>query len=252
MQLNHKVLGAGEPIFILHGLFGMLDNWMTLAKELASSYQVILVDQRNHGKSLHDSDISYRSMADDLRALMDELEISTGHVLGHSMGGKTAMTFADQYHDRCRSLIVVDIAPKIYAASHIDIFEAILNLNLDLYSRRGEVDMALSKSIKVGAVRQFLLKNLKRTTDGFGWKANFQSLYKGYDELLAIDPLNKSLVPALFIRGTKSNYISATDEMMIKDIYENVDIADINAGHWIHAEKPMELIEVLTTHLTSN
>jgi len=251
--LNHKIYGSGEPLIILHGLFGMLDNWQSIARKLQDEYQVILVDQRNHGRSMRSDTFSYDIMAGDLIALMDHLDIEEAHILGHSMGGKTAIQTTLNNPDRIKKLIVVDIAPKSYGRGHDEIFEAIGKVPVDKLDSRKEAEEYLSPHIRNMGVRQFLLKNLHRNADGsYEWKANFDVLYKEYDKMVAALKLDRTIeTPCLFIRGTKSSYITDKDIEQLEQRFSNLQIVDIEAGHWVHAERPVELLDALRTFLTS-
>lgn len=252
MKLNHKILGEGVPIVILHGLFGMLDNWMSFAKSLAEEYQVILVDHRNHGRSPHSDQISYPLYAEDLKNLLDEIGISQAYVMGHSMGGKTAMYFATQYPEMTLGMISVDMgAHGYYKGNHDEIFEAILPLELGKYERRNEIDLELSKNIDVLPIRQFLLKNLNRSENGFAWRANFQILHDQYENIRVAVPDNIQYDgPSLFIRGGNSPYIRDEDYDYIKTIFPNANLITVEgAGHWVHAEKPKELLSIVREFL---
>ncbi|MCL4133004.1 UNVERIFIED_CONTAM: hypothetical protein GTU68_037331 [Idotea baltica] len=231
----------------------MLDNWQSIARKLQDEYQVILVDQRNHGRSMRSKTFSYEMMADDIIDLMDHLGIQQANILGHSMGGKTAIQTTISYPDRIKKLIVVDIAPKSYKRGHDEIFEAISKVPVSKLSNRKEAEELLSPHIGNMGVRQFLLKNLHRNSDGsYVWKANFEVLYTEYDKMVAALNIESTIeTPSLFIRGTKSSYISDNDWMEIEMIFSDLYTADIDAGHWVHAERPMELLDALRTFLTS-
>jgi pimeloyl-ACP methyl ester carboxylesterase len=247
--LHYKELGEGEPVIILHGLLGMLDNWKTFARHLSKDYWVILVDQRNHGKSFHSEDFDYSLMAEDLRRLMAELYMPTAHLLGHSMGGKTVMRFAELYPEQVDKAVVVDIAPSGSIGSHSLIFESLLEVSLDKISERSEVEEQLvSKGIERDVVL-FLMKNLKRSKEsgGFEWKANISVLWNNYQNILA------SVVPAepigsdfLFVAGGKSKYISEEDKPLMAQFFPEYRLEVVEgAGHWVHAEKPKELLELV-------
>ncbi len=243
MKLNFKVFGAGRPLIILHGLFGSLDNWQSIARELARDFKVYIVDQRNHGRSPHAEEMNFEMMAADLRELMDDEGLDSAHVLGHSMGGKTAMHFALSYPERTDKLIVVDIAPKKYLPGHELIFKALFALNPSEISSRHEADLALSKIIDNENIRLFLLKNLQRTPDGhFQWKMNLPVLYKNYPRILEeVRSLYPFEHPALFIRSERSGYILDEDIPKIKALFPKARIVTIkNTGHWVHAEAPRE------------
>lgn len=255
VELNYKTFGQGEPLIILHGLFGALDNWQSIGKTLSEHYLVFLIDQRNHGRSPHLNDISYPILADDLRSFMESHWIYRAHIVGHSMGGKAAMQFAQQYPDMVNRLVVIDIAPKEYPGGHEEIFRALLDLQIDRIGSRQEAEEFLSRRITSAPVLQFLLKNITRQTDGtYSWKMNLPALYQNYQKLLAniegVEPFNGQ---TLFLRGGISNYILPEDESGIKELFPNARIENISgAGHWVHAEAPAEVIEHLKNFLESN
>lgn len=252
MDLNYKTFGQGEPLLILHGLFGMLDNWQTLGKKLAEHYTVYLVDQRNHGRSPHVDEMNYQAMAKDLKEFMEAHWIYEAHLLGHSMGGKTVMQFAGQYPDMVNKLIVVDIAPRAYPGGHEEIMEALRTVDLKTIDKRGDADEQLKPRIKNKSIRQFLLKNLSRSKeDGYAWKMNLEAIQEHYEEILAAvsgnDPFDG---PALFIRGGNSNYIRETDREDILALFPEAEIKTVeNAGHWVHAENPELMLEIVQKFL---
>jgi len=246
VHLNYKSKGTGKPIIILHGLFGMLDNWNSIGSQLANNYAIYLVDQRDHGRSSKSTEFGYELLAKDLKLFCDQHGLEKVNLIGHSMGGKTAMTFANAYPEVVEKVMIVDIAPKIYAGGHELIFEAILGVPIDEITKRSEVDELLSIHIKNLGVRQFLMKNLTRKKEGgFEWKANFRLLFDSYEQIKGIPSLEKnSGLDVLFIKGEMSNYITKEDEPLIKEYFPNARIETINsAGHWVHAEKPKELLD---------
>jgi len=229
MELNYKEFGQGDPLIILHGLFGTLDNWQTIAKKLAKNYTVFIIDQRNHGRSPHIDHIDYPSMADDLQQFMESNWIYKSHVLGHSMGGKTVMQFALNYPDMVDKLVVVDIAPKKYEPRHQVIFDALLSMNLSEIKTRKEAENFLASRIEEYGVRQFLLKNLTRSkAGGFEWKMNLPIIYKHYQDILN-DVDNESTFEGdtLFVDGEKSAHISEADIPLIKSRFPNAKIDTI-------------------------
>ena len=247
MQLNHKKYGeAGGHLVILHGLFGMLDNWHTLATQLGAQYQVWLVDQRNHGKSPHADDFNYHILSQDLAEFFAQHGIEKAHIIGHSMGGKTAMQFAFDYPEKVGKLIVVDIAPRAYGAHHNEIIEALQELDLKNLTKRSEVEEKLAERIPEEDTRLFLLKNLMRETEGFRWKMNLASLAKNYP--LINGPVDQDKIfegPALFMRGGRSNYITVEDEKEILWQFPKAEFVTVpNIGHWIHAEAPQAFLEI--------
>lgn len=247
MKLNYKVAGTGEPLIILHGLFGMLDNWGSIGRELSKYYTVYLVDQRNHGKSPHSMDFNYDLLAEDIKEFMTEVGIDKAHMIGHSMGGKSVMRFAQKYSEKCTSIIVLDIAPKAYAHGHNEIFSAIASMDLSAITTRKEADQQLALGIEDISIRQFLLKNLGRNEEkAFAWKANFKSLKANYESIINnIGPPSQSSVKSLFVRGARSHYIVESDAESIREYFPNAQIVDVDAGHWVHAERPKELLEII-------
>ena len=252
MTLNYKVFGEGEPVIILHGLFGMLDNWQTFAKKLAEEYQVYIVDQRNHGKSPHTDAFDYQLLSTDLNDFIEEHYIKSPHIIGHSMGGKTVMQFAADYPAIAKSITIVDMAPKAYRGSHAEIFDAVLSMDLGSIEKRSDADQHLAQSIANLGVRQFLLKNLARSSEGFRWKANFVSLYNNYDAILGtIDVADTVETAALFAYSDHSGYLEESDIEMISSIFTTSSFNKMKAGHWIHAERPVELMNVVKAHISN-
>jgi len=245
IKINFKVKGSGKPLIILHGLFGMLDNWNSIGNKLSADYKVYLVDQRDHGRSDKSKEFDYELVAEDLKNFCDDHGLEKIGIIGHSMGGKSAMTFTDRYPSLVSKLMVVDIAPKAYVGGHEYIFEAILSVPIDTITKRSEVDNVLARSIRSLGVRQFLMKNLSRKREGgFEWKANFRLLYDHYHEISAMPQLSQGNdIDAMFLKGEKSNYILPEDHDLIESLYPNATIETIDdAGHWLHAEQPDELI----------
>ncbi len=258
MELNYKSFGQGDPVIILHGLFGTLDNWQTIARQLAESYSVFILDQRNHGRSPHSDTHDYRAMAEDLRQFMESHWMYDGaHVIGHSMGGKTAMQFALTHPDLVKKLVVVDIAPKAYPGGHFEIFEALQAMDLDNIADRKEAEAFLAERIAEEDVRQFLMKNLTRKNPpsggqgggGFEFKMNLPVLWKHYPDILAavdgLPPWGEPFEgPTLFIRGGRSKHVTLPeDEALIKKLFPNSEIKTVEgAGHWVHAERGGELL----------
>lgn len=252
-KLNYKRLGEeeGMPLVILHGLFGMLDNWMTLGRKYAENgYDVWLVDQRNHGKSFHSDDFNYYLLAEDLYDFFNLHDIDSAIIMGHSMGGKTAMQFAVNYPERVYKLAVIDIAPIDYEGNHQSIFEGVFKTDLSQAESRSDVETQLTEYIAEKSVRQFIMKNLKRAPSNkkFVWKANFHSLQQNYEDVLmnSLSPYDSFDGLSLFVNGGKSDkYMSEDKYEIIYDKFPNANIELIKeAGHWIHAEKPDELLRI--------
>jgi len=251
MILNHKIIGEGKPLIILHGLFGMLDNWQRFAKEISGRYKVILVDQRNHGKSFRSVQFTYELLAQDIINLMDNLGIDKAHVLGHSMGGKTTMKIATTFPERIESFIVVDIAPKTYEGDHQFIFDSVLSMDVGAAQSRKDIDEHLATSISEKSIRLFLMKNLARKKKGgFEWKANFQVLKNEYAKIMDNSISTTSESKGLFIKGELSHYILSEDEPTIKRLFPNSTVVSIEgAGHWVHADRAEKLLAVVSNFL---
>jgi len=249
MQLAYQSYGAGPPLIILHGLLGSGDNWRTLSRTVfGAHFEVFTVDQRNHGRSPHSDTIDYRVMVEDLAAFMDARGLTAARLLGHSMGGKTAMDFALTYPERVEALVVVDIAPKAYAPRHTALLEALRALDLAAYRTRAEIDAALRPQIPSDGIRSFLLKNLQRDGQrGYGWKMNLDTIYRHYDRLNGVMEADGTFEgPTLFVRGSASDYVADEDREIIISFFPEAEIVTIDgAGHWVHAEKPQEFGEVV-------
>jgi len=250
MQLHYHRSGQGRPLLVLHGLFGTWENLGSSVKALANDWDVIAPDLRNHGRSPHTEEHSYPQMAADLLELMDQLQLGSVTLLGHSMGGKVAMELALTYPDRVEKLIVVDIAPVEYPAHHTEIFNAIRSLELEQLSSRSEADKRLSSQIENASVRSFLLKNLYREEGAFRWRANFDLLESDYAKIAAAPTLGQFRKPTLFIKGANSNYLLNEYQ---DAVLERLPVAQLkiikDAGHWPHAEKPEMFLRILRSFL---
>ncbi len=245
MNLFYREYGKGEPLIILHGLFGSADNWMTQAKMLSEHYHVYTVDQRNHGLSPHSPDHDYLAMTEDLNDFLDQHNLKQAILIGHSMGGKTAMNFAIRYPAKAKKLIVVDIMPKAYPIHHDRILDGLKSLNIKLLTSRNQADAALAHYVDEPGVRQFLLKNLSREQGGgFSWKMNLAAIDQNIEEMGAALVVNGQYQgPALFIIGARSNYYAFGDEAIIKKYFPNFSLVEMETGHWVQAEKPKEFVE---------
>ncbi len=244
MKLNLKKSGSGPPLVILHGLFGSLDNWFSIAKELVDHYTLYLVDQRNHGDSPHSTEWNYGVMVEDLRELLDAEGLDSVYLMGHSMGGKTVMNFAVQYPERVRKLIVGDIAPRYYPIHHQVILEGLNALDLSRLQSRKEADDLLATYIPELGIRQFLLKSLGRDANGFAWKINLPVITQNIEEVgKALEEGTVFEGPTLFLGGANSSYIQEKDLSDMKRHFPNSTWVSIsNAGHWLHAEQPQAVV----------
>ena len=240
MRLHSTILGEGKPLLILHGFLGMSDNWKTLGRQFSEeSFQVHLIDQRNHGRSPHSDEFNYLLLARDVKEYCDYHNLQNCVLLGHSMGGKTAMLAASLFPQIIEKLIVVDIAPKYYAPHHQQILKGLQALNEAQLSSRGEADELLSEYVKEEGVRLFLLKNLYWKTKGkLALRLNLEALVNNVEAIGEGLPDNATFTkPALFIKGERSNYITQEDEKLILQHFPAAQVVSIpKAGHWVHAE----------------
>jgi len=269
MKLFFRQYGrTAPPLIILHGLYGSSDNWVSIGKELSEDFEVWIPDQRNHGSSPMSPEHNYTVLSDDLKEFMDEHDIEKSILLGHSMGGKTVMTFAARFPERVRAMIVADIAPKDYnklslssrqAANHKKMIEAMLSVPMDSITSRNEINQFLSPMIGSERVRMFLMKNVTRTQDGtFGWKINLAALQKNLPEIMDNPEELKNLpasgitgFPSLFLAGEESGYIKIEDHPGIIHCFPGARIVTIpGAGHWLHAEQPELMLKNIRYFLT--
>ncbi len=252
MSLNYKVSGTGPPLIILHGFLGSLDNWQTHARSLSDMATVYIVDARNHGRSPHYPEHTYALMAEDLKNLMDEQGIAKASLLGHSMGGKTVMEFANRYPEMIEKLIIADISPRQYTWNYDTIFGALNNVKLNEVENRNDAERMVREKLSEEGMVQFLLKSLDRTPDGsYEWKMNLEVLYNNFDEVIkGIELKGTYHFPTLVVRGANSKYVEAADLDEFKSHFNNLEVITIpNAGHWLHAEAPKAFLESVVTFL---
>jgi pimeloyl-ACP methyl ester carboxylesterase len=250
--LSSKILGQGQPLLILHGFFGMGDNWKTLGNRFArldnnDGYEVHLIDQRNHGRSFHSDEFNYECMVQDLLYYINHYKLSKVNLIGHSMGGKAAMLFAVSYPELVNKLIVVDIAPKFYPTHHDLIIEGLKSIDFKILKTRKEIDQKLSEHISDLGTRQFLLKNVYwETQDQLDFRFNLKSLIENVNEIgLSLPSLTLFNGLSLFLKGANSGYINILeDQALIRIHFPNSVIKTIkNSGHWIHADNPNDFFE---------
>lgn len=253
MELHFKTMGDGYPLIILHGLFGSLENWQTLSRAWASCYRVFAIDQRNHGHSPHNPVMDYPAMAEDLREFMERQQLSSAYVLGHSMGGKTAMQFALTHPEKVDKLIVVDIAPKAYPPQHDDILDALRSVEPGAFSKRKEVDAALARRLPDAALRQFLLKNLERDETGaLRWAIDLAAIERNYPAIVqSVQGAHARFEkPTLFIRGEQSGYIQDADMPAIRESFPYSRLATLpGVGHWVHVDARRRFARLVLTFL---
>jgi len=243
MNLHFKQYGeSGSPIIILHGLFGSGRNWQSIASFLAKEHTVYAIDLRNHGNSPHTDDMDYQHMADDVLKFLDGNNLSSVNVIGHSMGGKTAMWMALTQPERVNSLVVVDIAPIAYQHNFDDVLGALRSVPLDIINSRQDAEQYLAKDIEEEGLRQFLLQNLHVNRQTWKWRINLDGINHSMPAITGF-PETEQLLPykkrSLFIAGSKSDYITKENGSKVKQLFPSARTMTVKeAGHWPHAEKP--------------
>ena len=241
MLLHSKILGKGEPLIIIHGFFGMGDNWKSLANKFSENFEVHLIDQRNHGRSFHTDDFSYELMVEDLENYIKHYQLENVNIIGHSMGGKTAMLFATTFPELMNKLVIADISPRYYSPHHQVILEALNTVDFSVITKRREVETILAKYIDELGIRQFLLKNVYwKSKEELAFRFNLESLTENVEEVgVSLPSFSVFNGSVLFLKGENSGYISSDDEALIEAHFPNAAIKSIkNAGHWLHAENP--------------
>lgn len=253
IELYYKSYGQGHPLIILHGLLGASGNWHTLSRNVFSQhFHVYAVDQRNHGRSPHRDRFDYPAMAEDVWVFMEQHDMDSAHLLGHSMGGKTAMYAALGFPERIDRLVIVDMAPKAYPPQHKYLLDALRRLNPSDYDSRDAIDEALADDVPSWRIRQFLLKNLSYDRDaGYSWQMNLEVIDRNYEEIIGgLDTERTFEGPTLFVRGGESDYIADEDLPLIHKNFPNAELVTIEgAGHWVHADTPDRFAEVVLEFL---
>ena len=255
-DLFHRRLGTGTPVIILHGLFGSGDNFGTIGKALSQTHDVLLVDQRDHGRSPHTDRITYPLMAEDAHALVTadksgrsaDIGLRNIVLVGHSMGGKTAMFFAQRWPELVKQLVIIDMGPREYPISNqAPIIEALITSDLANKTSRKEVEQHLARYVPEPGVQQFLMKSLSwETPERLGWRFNVPVIARDIGDILAATPPDTVRTPTLFIRGGQSDYITRADVPAIKEQFPNSRIETIGfAGHWVHAQAPEEVLALI-------
>lgn len=247
MKLHFNELGEGQPFVILHGLFGYSDNWQSHAIKLAEYYRVITVDLRNHGHSEWSDVHTYEAMADDIHELFAALKLENVILMGHSMGGKTAMFFSQRFPKFLEKLIVVDMGIKAYPMHHQEILNGLNAIDLSVVNTRGEAEKIMSGIISSAGVRQFLLKNLYwKEKSKLAWRINISVLEAEMPAILRALPEGEVMTPTLFIKGAMSGYIQEEDWQSIEEKFPDSELVVIeNAGHWVHAENPTDFLNAV-------
>jgi len=258
MKLFYREYGEGKPIIIAHGLFAMSDSWIHVAKQLAKSNKVYVLDLRNHGQSPNNKTHTYNSMCNDFCEFMDNLNIEKATFIGHSMGGKAVMQFANNYPKRVEKMIVVDISPRAYVhdeefvkrtINHKKLLEIMQKANLSEFKNRKEIVNYFSEYFNDIFILQLIQKNItKKREKGFKWKINIKVLYSNLNEIVKEVKLTENIkdVKTLFIFGEVSPYFNNKDKHIINKHFANVEIKIIkDAGHLLHIEKENDFLQLI-------
>jgi esterase len=259
IELSVNKFGEGCPLIILHGLYGSGSNWLTIGKALSRHFTIYLVDQRNHGIAGHHPEFNYSVLTKDLELFLETQGLDSVCLLGHSMGGKVAMDFTLKHPVQVGKLAVIDIALRSYRKPendkqsmqtivHRHIINSLARLDIDFAESREEIDKQLAPYIPQRAIRQFLLKNLKRTREGeFYWSLNIPAIQQNLPEILGeIESRNKLFEgPVLIVSGKKSGYINENDKDEFRRVFPNSKIVELDTGHWVHSEEPSRLTDLL-------
>lgn len=251
MKLFFRKSGTGRPLIILHGLFGISDNWAGLAKQWSEHFTVYAVDLRNHGQSPHSEEWNYAAMAEDIIELIADEKLNDVVLLGHSMGGKAGMRLAIDYPNALSKLIVVDIAPRQSLPNNTEVVNALLQVDMNAITSRKDAEAVLRPLLHEEGTIQFLLKNLFwKEEDGekkLAWRFNLDVISRDIHEVYAATlPDRVCETETLFIRGSRSQYIMPEDEADIRVQFPNAQIITVeNAGHWVHADQPQEVFALV-------
>lgn len=248
-------------MIILHGLYGSSDNWISVARQFEDRYEIFLPDQRNHGQSPHAKDHNFEVLRNDLADFMEQRGLDKAILLGHSMGGKTVMYFADAFPEKVSSLIVLDISPRSYRSlstpsphiqQHTNIINAMLSVDLSGAESRDDISRQMAGAIPEERIRQFLLKNVEMIDQNtYRWGINLEALKRNLPAMMEGMDLRKyqggkgiTGFPVLFVKGERSNYITEQDLPIIKTVFPEADFVSIpDAGHWLHAEQSSLLVK---------
>ncbi len=249
--LNYKQEGQGQTVVLLHGLFGSSSNLGLLARDLIQDYSVISIDLRNHGLSFHSETHTYTDMAQDVAQLLAHLNAEPSIIIGHSMGGKVAMNLAEVAPQLVKQLVVLDMAPVAYTTNrHENVFNGLLAVVEQEPTNRQQAMDILAQHIEIDGVRQFLSKSLYKDGNTMAWRFNVKSLLASYSEIIGWQELAPIDIPTLFIKGGDSDYLMPEHQQAVQKQFTQAKAHIIaNTGHWLHAEKPAEVMRVIRKHI---
>ncbi|AUI85632.1 histidine kinase [Vibrio azureus] len=251
--LNYKQEGQGQAVVLIHGLFGSFSNLGLLARDLAQDHTVISLDLRNHGQSFHSDTHDYQLMAQDVANLLSQLNIEPAMIIGHSMGGKVAMKLAEVAPQHVNQLVILDMAPVAYQVHrHKDVFQGLLAVAQQKPANRQQALDILAQHIEVDGVRQFLSKSLYKSDDVFTWRFNATGLIENYANILGWQEIPPTDIPTLFVKGGDSDYLMPEHQAAVKRQFPRAKAHVLaNTGHWLHAERPAEVIRIIRKCMAS-
>ena len=255
MKLNSYSAGNGQgpALIVLHGLLGSLSNWKSAAARWAANFPVRLLDLRNHGSSPHAAEFNYDVMVADVVEFVREQNLGRINLLGHSLGGKVAMRFAQLHPGLVAKLVVADMAPRAYPVVHAELLAALLAIEPGAFHNRADVEAALARTVPDQRMRQFLLKNLGRDEAGaLRWQPDLAAIRAALPQLSAALPRTPRFDgPVLILRGEKSDYLRDEDMLLIREMFPRANLETIaGAGHWVHADAPARFAEVVSGFIT--
>ncbi|MGR5133095.1 alpha/beta fold hydrolase [Vibrio alfacsensis] len=251
--LNYKQEGQGQTVVLIHGLFGSFSNLGLLARDLAQDHSVISIDLRNHGLSFHSDIHDYPSMAQDVVTLLRHLNVEPALVIGHSMGGKVAIKVADIAPELVKQLVILDMAPVAYDTNrHENVFTGLQAVIKEQPTSRTQALDILTQHIELDGVRQFLSKSLYKNDEKMDWRFNVTSLLDNYANIIGWQEIAPTNIPTLFVKGGDSDYLLPEHQTAVKRQFKQAKAHIIaNTGHWLHAEKPAEVMRVIRKYISS-
>ena len=252
VELNFDVQGPNnaKDMVILHGLFGSSSNWRSIAKHFANEFRVFSLDLRNHGQSPWADEMDYDLMAADIDAFIVKNGLTSPHIIGHSMGGKTLMSVLQHGKSTLNISFVIDIAPVSYKHNHDALLLAMKSLDLSVFKSRKEIDAHLESKIEQLALRKFLMQNLVRQGTEYQWRLNLKSIQRNIDYIYDYKIKNTIFDKVIFIRGELSDYLAEKYHDQLFRLFPNAVLETIkNTGHWLHAEKPEELKKIIQKYI---
>ena len=256
MKLFFRHMGKGNPVVILHGLLGLSDNWVTFGRQLASDFEVFIPDLRNHGQSPHDPVFNFTVLVEDLHELIEDQGLKKVNLIGHSLGGKTAMFFTLEYPDLLDKLVVVDIALRKYSPNleHQMLIDAMMEVDFSSARSRSDVDRQFEQNVHSIKLRQFLLKNIYwKDKETLGWRVNLPVLKESLPRMLeGITTDKKFLNPVLLVRGGLSDYVTDADLPAMVKQFPHTSVQTLaNTSHWVHADAPEEFYNLVHEFLVA-